>query len=381
MKKQCSTLILLFICHFLYAQKAEPIGSFATNPQTMIWYQQQVKAWEKEILKDEKNENAWHNLFKAQRLISNHDTTDKRVGKERMVEMQAILDRMQEAIPNTYTINYCNWVFHGNDMNYYSFLEKAVAINPQRPDHIDYMINIGEMQRNVKQRDEFSLRKIETGQMSPGLLYYNYNTIIGLEKNAILVTSGDNDTYPVWALQAKGIRRDVKVINRYLISLKAYREKMFKELGINDDELNDVKPNAAFNEKLLQVLNSNTNQYPVYSALTCTGDDAYSDKVAENLFLIGLAYAYKTVSFDNMAAMRKNVETLFALDYLDKPFYDDYAAVKVKDVNRNYIVPFLKLYRHYKDAGDLQKQFWIKEKLILLSNGTDDEETVRNFVD
>ncbi|MBK7692690.1 MAG: hypothetical protein IPJ31_16815 [Bacteroidetes bacterium] len=381
MKKQRITLILLFLGHLVFAQKAETIQSFATNPQSMMWYKQQLKAWEKELSKDEKNENAWHNLFKAQRYITNHDTTDKRKGTERQVEMQAILDRMQEAIPNTYTVNYCNWVFHGNDMNYYSFLERAVAIDPHRPDHIDYMINIGEMQRNVKQRDEFSLRKIETGQMSPGLLYYNYNTLIGLEKNAILVTSGDNDTYPVWALQAKGIRRDVKVINRYLISLKAYREKMFKELGIEADDLDNVKPQGPFNEKLLQVLHSNSNHFPVYSALTCTGDDVYSDKVAENLFLVGLAYAYKTSAFDNMAAMRKNVETLFAIDYLDKVFYEDFAAEKVKEVNRNYIVPFIKLYVHYKEAGELQKQNWIKEKLILLSKGNEEEETVLKFVD
>jgi hypothetical protein len=131
------------------------------------------------------------------------------------------------------------WVFHGNDMQYYSFLEKAVAIDPERKDHIDYMINIGEMERNLKQRNEYSLKKIKTGQMSPGLLYYNYNTIIGLEKNAILLTSGDNDTYPVWALQAKGIRTDIKVINQYLVHIKEYREKIFAELGIANVETED----------------------------------------------------------------------------------------------------------------------------------------------
>lgn len=381
MKKLIFTLTFIFLASMGYSQKAEPILSFATNPQAISWYKQQVKAWEKEIEKDAKDENAWHNLFKAQRLISRHDTLDKRKGKDREKEMVEILEDMKRAIPNTYTYNYCMWVFHGNDMQYYSYLEKAVAIDPERKDHIDYMINIGEMERNLKQRNEYSLKKIKTGQMSPGLMYYNYNTIIGLEKNAILLTSGDNDTYPVWALQAKGIRTDIKVINQYLVHIKEYREKMFAELGIANVETEDESSTKKFEEDLIPILSSNKNSYPVYTALSCAGETDYSAKIKENLFLVGLTYAYKTSPFDNIAILRRNVETLFALDYLDKEFYEDYASLKVRDVNRNYLVPFLKLYQHYKDAGESQKQNWIKEKLILISKGTEEEETVLKYLD
>jgi hypothetical protein len=123
------------------------------------------------------------------------------------------------------------------------------------------------------------------------------------------------------------------------------------------------------------------NNYPVYTALSCAGENGYSANIKENLFLTGLTYAYKTTAFDNIAILRRNVENLFALDYLDKEFYEDYASLKVKDVNRNYLVPFLKLYQHYKDAGELQKQNWIKEKLILISKGTEEEETVLKYLD
>jgi hypothetical protein len=40
----------------------------------------------------------------------------------------------------------------------------------------------------------------------------------------------------------------------------------------------------------------------------------------------------------------------------------------------------IKLYQHYTDAGDLQKGAWIKEKLILVSKGTEDEETVLKYL-
>jgi hypothetical protein len=72
---------------------------------------------------------------------------------------------------------------------------------------------------------------LENGLVSPGLLYYNYNTLSGLKPNAIVLTFGDNDTYPLWLLQAKGIRTDVTVINVYLFLIDDYRNKVMKELG------------------------------------------------------------------------------------------------------------------------------------------------------
>lgn len=43
---------------------------------------------------------------------------------------------------------------------------------------------------------------------------YSYNILQSVEKDAILFTAGDNDTFPVWYLQdVMGVRRDVRIVN------------------------------------------------------------------------------------------------------------------------------------------------------------------------
>lgn len=69
----------------------------------------------------------------------------------------------------------------------------------------------------------------ERGTFSRPLQDYAYNMLIGLPSNAVLVTNGDNDTFPPLALQqGMGLRPDVVVLNLSLLNLPIYAEAAFR---------------------------------------------------------------------------------------------------------------------------------------------------------
>ncbi len=385
--KALLTIILLFNITTAYCQKPQPVYPYSREQHPATWYKEQSILWKNEINRDSGNAIAWYNLYYAKRLLSFHDEQDKRSGTQKQEETNALIKDMERAIPGTYELNLVKWLAGGLNLNQLNYLKKADELGANRTEHLDHMMNVAEIQGNISDKYEYAKRKYDAGQVSAGMLYYNYNVLAGLDSNAILVTIGDNDTYPAWVLQALGVRRDVHILNLSMLLQDDYRKRVFEDLGVSNIKVDWSVPNnsdeveSAFYKVVPRLLASNKKGLSFYIGLTAAHiSEVAVPNIQDKLYLVGLTYRYSSDPLDNMALLKKNFEQLYALDYLNNAFYSDIAAALTTRINGNYIVPMIKLYDHYKASGELQKMKWIEEKLLSVSKKTQYEEEVKKHI-
>lgn len=102
-------------------------------------------------------------------------------------------------------------------------LERATILDPNFLDPwfalvVQYMAQGDGENTNVALRHLLEGRAIEDGVMD-----YSFNMLASLEAGAILITNGDNDTYPGWILtRLLQIRPDVQIVNRSLLNTDWY---------------------------------------------------------------------------------------------------------------------------------------------------------------
>jgi hypothetical protein len=141
------------------------------------------------------------------------------------------------------------------------------------------------------------------------------------------------------------------------------------------DNLPDPK-NLDFAAELCQTLNRKYPEIPIYFALTVY--EGFTAPIADNLYLVGLAYKYSPDRIDNIAMLKNNWENNLRLDYLKYDWYSNhYVATETikKSLNQNYIAPALSLYKHYKIAGEGDKAEKVKQLALQIAKpaGKEDE--------
>ncbi len=196
-----------------------------------------------------------------------------------------------------------------------------------------------ELTNDVANRKNFSKKLYASNTIASDVMSYNYNVLMSVEKDAVLFTNGESDTYPLWIWQdVKSVRKDVAVLNFNLIGKQYYLDQKANSLSLQFPKASVLQSNPAQFYKQFCSMNSNR---PVYFGLTIA--PSYIGRITNYLYVTGLTYKFSTTAFNNYKTTYNNWNKNFSVDYIIKRNYSS-------AVHTNYLIPMLIIY-DYEENG------------------------------
>ena len=376
MKKIISILniltLLIILATILFAQEKKPekVLRIVYEIKPDEWYREQAKLWKKEIDKNPKNAEAWHNYYNAVRYENFNQTIGT---KEKQEKLQKIVADLGKHAPESFQYYYLKYFTGQDKTKNIKDMEIAHKMAPDRPDPLYELITHFELKGDEKKVTDYYQQLYETKDIAPWLVNYNYNVLMSTEENAVIFTNGDNDTYPARMLQeTKWVRTDVSILNISMSGTETYLERVLGKKGIkvNRKELMQKAVTtgsdntksfsiSTFVQEVCKYLAQNYPDFPVYFALTVY--EEHFKPMKDDLYIVGLAYRYNSKRIDNIAVTKKNLENNFRLDYLRFDWYNDlYPGTNLMNtLQLNYVPGMMMLVEHYQTSGQQEKvQYW-----------------------
>ncbi len=338
------------------------------------YYETQADLWKSKLDTDELNTNAWLNYYLACRTI-NRLTPERNPN-----DLTEILEQLSTKVANSYEYHYLTYLHGNGDPTLFHHLEKAYNLNSERTEVYSHLINHYLTIGNEERFQHFCQLWMASGEVPAGILSWNYNALIGLEPAAILLTHGDNDTYPAWLLQqVEKVRPDVTVINIHLLKNRSYCDRIFNTIKVPTFPMTEGEASIWPSDLLPLADHIMTHaERPLYFNITIP--KALRESYEDVLYNVGLAFKYSPVRFDNVAQLKENYEHKFLTDYLRMNFVLNENASVVNSMNVSYLPAFITLYKHYVEQEATAKAEEIKKVLLNIGRANEKEEQILSLI-
>ncbi len=166
---------------------------------------------------------AYYDEFPSENAYANWMYAARYAGDE---DYKKLLDKGRKKYPANPTLLYLAAMEKSGmhiDIEARQYLERATELDPTLVDPWFGLVTIY-MDQGEEEQMDLALRKLlEGGAINEEIMDYNYNKLLALQENAILITNGDMDTFPGWVLtRILDFRSDVTIVNRSLLNTEWY---------------------------------------------------------------------------------------------------------------------------------------------------------------
>lgn len=221
----------------------------------------------------------------------------------------------------------------------------CTLVHAQAPDYATMLrdaLLMGERER----AQDIALSWHQSGVLPANLLHWNYNLLMSVEPNAILVIPGGKLALPAYVLQSVHHKReDVALVNLELWNTPGYHSEL-----LNTGSTRHSNPDQV--PGLLEALARHYPQRPLYLSIQC--DELLLRQLSPKLYLTGLAFRWSNTPLDNLPMLVKHFESDFLLDYLKVPFNGSDNQT-LNALQTNYLPGLNLLFKHYTQSQQTDK--------------------------
>lgn len=358
-KKTMTSLVALMMAAGVMAQtKAVRVESPIVTEKDFVWYVEQKEAWKEITQRNPTDETAWLNYYNAARYMAWYNETD--------TTAQQVVREMEQAIPDSYTFNYCAFRESNSGRGYgdtKSYAEAALTKLPDEMQFFDYdqWVCYLAMMGDEARMKPIAKRYFDSGIYSENILRYSYNELSGMDEGGIFIGNGDTSIIPKWLIQeGMGMHRDKTIVCAPFLMVKEYREWLFRKLDIALPTLKEPQRAEDYDDNQVTLINAIIDKYgsKVYFSPLNSNTNNYWK---QNLYNEGLLLKYSKKAYDNLSVKRRNVEQRYMLEYLLVSFRPDWSSGQL--LSANYAVMLADLLPYYA-KHDQKRYDWLMRLLV-----------------